>query len=307
MSFSLDRLVVGVASSALFDLSESDTVFREQGEEQYRAYQNKNINIPLKKGVAFSFIQRLLSLNEISSNDPLVEIILLSRNDPDTGLRVFRSIHHHKLNITRAAFLEGNSPHQYIGAFECELFLSANSQDVNEAVRAGYPAGRVLDNKKEFKDPSDDQLRIAFDFDGVIIDDEVETINVNEGLDSFHQHETEKAHLPHNEGPLGPFLKRIARIQELEKQEALQDPKYVPKLRISVVTARNAPSHERVITTLKDWGINVNEAFFLGGIEKKRVLERLKPHIFFDDQMTHLESSQDLLPSVHVPFGIKNI
>jgi len=300
------RLVIGLASSALFDLEESDEIFRNHGEEEYRKFQRVNQDVLLKKGVAFPFIRRLLSLNNIDKVNPPVEVILLSRNDPDTGLRVMNSIESYGLSITRAVFLQGRSPHKYIPALDIELFLSANSQDVNQAVRAGYPAGQIL--KGNIKDDVNDyELRIAFDFDGVIADDEAEAIyQKTHVLADFHNYEETNANVTHSPGPLKDFLNRISDIQKMEEEMEARDPSYKRILRISIVTARNAPSHKRVINTMRSWGINVNEAFFMGGVEKSKILEIMRPHMFFDDQRLHLESSASILPSVHIPFGVTN-
>ncbi|WP_201559133.1 5'-nucleotidase [Psychrobacter immobilis] len=298
------RLVIGLSSSALFDLDESDNVFREQGEQAYRDYQRENQDIPLITGVAYPFIRRLLKLNEIS-DEPLVEVILLSRNDPDTGLRVMNSIEHYELSITRAVFLQGQSAYKYIPAFDIELFLSANEGDVKQAVDAGFPAGQILHGNIS-DDIEDMQLRIAFDFDGVLIDDEAETVyKKSNELGDFHSHESSKVDIAHNPGPLKNFLDRISYIQKLETSYKLKNPNYEPVLRVSIVTARNAPSHKRAINTMREWDILANEAFFMGGVEKSKVLEILKPHIFFDDQKLHLKSAS-ILPSVHIPFGVAN-
>jgi 5'-nucleotidase len=302
-----DRLVIGVASSAMFDLSESDNVFRSQGEEKYRKYQEENIKNPLKPGVAFSFIRRLLSLNDLSDEEdgPLVEVVLLSRNDPDTGLRVMNSIEHHGLGITRAIFQQGISPHAYIRALNISLFLSSNNSDVLEAIAKNLPAGYVMDSKK-IDDPDDKTLRIAFDFDGVIADDASEVVMQNGNLEKFHNHEIANVMEPHGGGPLKEFLLRISKIQMAEETKRRADPSYKNRLRVSIVTARNAPSHERAINTLKSWGVMANDAFFLGGVEKKLVLDVLQPHIFFDDQSGHLATASEVAPSVHIPFGITN-
>lgn len=298
------RLVVGLSSSALFDLTESDSVFRKEGEQKYREYQFKNQDEPLNTGVAYPFIRRLLELNELS-DDPLVEVILLSRNDPDTGLRVMNSIEYYGLSITRAVFLQGQSAYKYIPAFDIELFLSANEGDVKQAVDAGFPAGQIL-NGDISDDFADTQLRIAFDFDGVIIDDEAESIyKKNKNLNDFQSHESSRVDITHNPGPLKNFLERISDIQKIENNNKIKNPNYEPILRVSIVTARNAPSHKRAINTMRDWGILANDAFFMGGVDKSKVLEILKPHIFFDDQKLHLTSSK-ILPSVHIPFGIAN-
>lgn len=300
------RLVVGISSSALFNLDESDQIFRTEGEDKYREHQRENQDVVLEKGVAFPFVRRLLKLNDLRSEDPLVEVVLLSRNDPDTGLRVMNSIENYGLGITRAVFLQGKSPHTYIETFDIELFLSANEQDVRQATMAGYPAGQILaGNIKDIE--SDDELRIAFDFDGVLADDEAETVyKQTKELEKFHDHETMKSDITHNPGPLKRFLDRIADIQKLEAALVESDLSYRARLKVSIVTARNAPSHKRVINTMRSWGITVNEAFFLGGVEKYKVLSVLKPHIFFDDQLSHLETSASTLPSVHIPFGVAN-
>ncbi|QLE98678.1 5'-nucleotidase [Neptunomonas phycophila] len=302
-----DRLVVGVASSAMFDLAEADKVFRNQGEEKYREYQEAHKDDPLAEGISFSFIKRLLSLNDLSNSDegPMVEVVLLSRNDPDTGIRVMNSIKHYGLDITRAIFQQGVSPYDYIPALNISLFLSGNNSDVLEAIAKGYPAGYVMDSKK-IDDPEDKTLRIAFDFDGVIADDASETVMQKGDLNEFHSHETSNVMTPHDGGPLKEFLLRISKIQKAEEEKRKSDLSYKNRLRVSIVTARNAPSHERAINTLKSWGVMANDAFFLGGIEKKLVLDVLQPHIFFDDQSGHLAKSSEVAPSVHIPFGITN-
>lgn len=308
MAFELDdRLVIGVASSAVFDLGESDAVFRREGEAQYRKYQEQHLDVPLGKGIAYPFIKRLLALNDLRGDpeDPLVEVVLLSQNDPDTGMRVMKTIGHYGLNMTRAIFTQGRSPYEYIPALNIALFLSADKQHVDAAIKAGYPAGQVLDSKFD-DDESDDNLRIAFDFDGVLAGDESEAVMQSGGLDSFHAHEVINVTQPHNPGPLKEFFVRIARIQAAEEQHKLTHPGYENRLRVSIVTARNAPSHERALNTLKSWGVMANDAFFLGGIEKRRVLQVLKPHIFFDDQSGHLKSTSTVAPSVHIPFGVTN-
>ncbi|MCO7519228.1 MULTISPECIES: 5'-nucleotidase [unclassified Pseudomonas] len=308
MAFELDdRLVIGVASSAVFDLSESDAVFRRDGEAQYRKYQEQHLDVPLGKGIAYPFIKRLLALNDLREDpeDPLVEVVLLSQNDPDTGMRVMKTIGHYGLNMTRAIFTQGRSPYEYIPALNIALFLSADKQHVEAAIKAGYPAGQVLDSQFD-DDERDDNLRIAFDFDGVLAGDESEAVMQSGGLGSFHAHEVINVAQPHNPGPLKEFFVRIARIQAAEEQYKLEHPGYENRLRVSIVTARNAPSHERALNTLKSWGVMANDAFFLGGIEKRRVLQVLKPHIFFDDQSGHLKSTRTVAPSVHIPFGVGN-
>jgi len=301
-----DRLVIGIASSALFDLTESDAVFREQGEESYRAYQERHLDDPFRPGVAFPFIRRLLSLNDLGDpDDPLVEVIVLSRNDPDTGLRVMRSIQTHGLTISRAVFMQGRSPYQFMPAMNMSLFLSANEGDVREAVATGLAAGHVLGTPYA-DDPDDGDLRIAFDFDGVLAGDASERVYQLDGIEKFRAHEVLNAATPHDAGPLKDFLANVNRIQQREEDERRKNPDYRIRVHVSIVTARNAPAHERAVTSLKKWGVTVNDAFFLGGIDKGAIMAILRPHIFFDDQQGHLVSTSRTTPSVHVPFGAMN-
>jgi 5'-nucleotidase len=301
-----DKFVIAIASSALFDLEESDRVFREQGRAAYKKYQSEHEDAPLGRGMAFPFIKRLLKLNEALPEDRPVEVVLLSKNDPNTGLRVFNSIEHYGLDIRRAAFRQGASIHGLIESFNAKLFLSANEADVKEAIVAGHAAGCILES--EVSDLDDDfQLRIAFDFDGVLVDDSSEQVFQKSGsVEEFHAHETAKALEPISPGPLKPLLHGIAKLQEAEARQLQHNPDYEPCLRTAIITARCAPSHKRVIHTLRDWGIEVDEAFFLGGIAKDKILDSWKPHIFFDDQLGHLDRTRHVAPSVHIPFGVVN-
>lgn len=300
------KLVIAVASSALFDLAESDRVFREQGERAYRKYQEAHLDAPLRKGVAFPFVRRFLSVNQRFPEQCPVEVVLLSRNSVITGKRVFHSIQHHGLDISRAAFLEGKSPYAYIPAFNASLFLSANKSDVLQAIDYGHPAGTVLPSQV-VDDEDDPELRIAFDFDGVIADDASERVFKAGSLEAFQEYETSHSQVPHGPGPLADLFRKISHLQHLEDSAVADDPEYRRVLRTAIVTARNAPSHERVITTLEHWGVDANEVFFLGGMKKDRILNVLKPHMFFDDQRSHLESDAGDVPMVHIPFGVSNI
>jgi 5'-nucleotidase len=307
MAFELEsRLVVGVASSALFDLAESDAYFQENGEDEYRRYQDEHIDDCLEPGVAFPFIQRLLSLNNLRGADPLVEVIVLSKNDPSTGLRVLRSIKAHSLAISRAVFTQGKAPYQYIPAFDMSLFLSADRTDVDAATKLGHPAGHVLPSTAVYED-GDLSLRVAFDFDGVLGDDESERVYKESGdLSTYHQYETENQNRALIPGPLKKLLKDLNLIQKIEMGKQKLDKTYQPRLRISLVTARSAPAHERAIRSLAAWDVTVNDAFFLGGIEKSKVLEVMKPHIFFDDQTSHLKPASSFVAGVHIPYGVAN-
>ena len=302
-----DRLVVGVASSALFDLAESDAYFTEHGEAKYRIYQDERIDDTLQPGVAFPFIQRLLNLNDLRPDNPLVEVIILSHNDPMTGLRVMRSVRTHGLDITRSVFTQGQSPHGYIEAFEMSLFLSGNRGDVDAAIKAGFPAGHVLPSSATY-DESDPSLRVAFDFDCVLSDDHSERVyREAEEIEEYFEYEDQNSHVPLAPGLLQPLLADLNRIQTLEEDRRFADPTYTPRLRISLITARNAPAHERPVRSMRAWGVSVNDAFFLGGIEKSRVLKVLRPHIFFDDQQVHLDGAVDDIAGVHIPYGVANV
>ena len=294
-------LTIGVASSALFDLTESDRVFREQGVAAYREHQEERLDQPLPAGPALPFIRRLLGLNDVLAE--AVDVIVLSRNSAESGLRVMRSISSAGLPITRAAFREGRSAFEFMPALEMSLFLSANHDDVSEALAAGHPAGTVL--RGSSMPEVSRELRVAFDFDGVLADDSSERVFRQEGMGRYALREAELADVPLSPGPLAPFLAGLNRIQEEETTLKSRDSGYEPRLRISLVTARSAPAHERAVNSLRAWGLKVDDAFFLGGLPKAPILEVLNPHLFFDDQRQHLDRALRT-PSVHVPFGVAN-
>lgn len=300
-----EKLVVAVASTALFDLAESNRIYEEKGTEAYRAYQREHENEVLQPGVAFAFIRRLLRLEGSKAGEYPVEVVLLSRNDPSTGLRVFNSIEAHGLRISRAAFTRGRYPYPYVKPFNACLFLSTNAEDVKKAIMNGQPAGRVLPSPIE-DDLTDEELRIAFDFDGVIAGDEAERVFQTGGIDEFFANEVAKAQEALQRGPLNRLLTEVARLQRLERARKAEEPSYTPRIRTAIVTSRNAPAHKRVVTTLRAWEIEVDETFFLGGMDKRRILEVLKPHMFFDDQLIHAGGAAGVVPSVHVPFGVTN-
>ena len=297
------KLVVAVASSALFQLDEADAVFRTEGVRAYRAYQREHECDVLAPGIAFPFVRRLLELNRVFPENEPVEVVLLSRNDNDTGMRVFNSIEHYHLGIIRAAFTRGNSPFRYIPAYNVSLFLSANSSDVAEALANGYPAGVVLPSAAD-DDAADDELRVAFDFDGVIADDSAERVYKEQGIAAFHAREAADGDQVIAPGPLTDLFRKLGNLRALEDAREEADPHYRRFLKTAIVTARSAPAHRRVITTLRAWNITVDETHFLGGMDKGRILRILKPHIFFDDQQhPHLDAAKDFTPSVHIPFG----
>ena len=298
-----EKLVIAVASSALFALDEADAVFRREGIRAYRAYQRAHEEDVLSPGIAFPFVRRFLELNTVFPERQPVEVVLLSRNDSDTGMRVFNSIEHYGLGIIRAAFTRGNSPFRYIPAYNVSLFLSANGSDVTEALEKGYPAGCVLPSAAD-DDTADTELRVAFDFDGVIADDSAEKIYQTAGIEAFYDAETANAETAVTPGPLGDLFRKLGDLRALEDEREEHAPGYRRFLKTAIVTARSAPAHRRVINTLRSWNITVDETHFLGGMDKGRILETLRPHIFFDDQQhPHLEAAQKFTPSVHIPFG----
>lgn len=301
-----DKLVVAVSATALFDLAEEHKLFLELGVEKFRNHQKSNRNITPKRGAAFPFIQRLLHLNSIYHEEKPVEVVILSRHHADAGLRVMDAVKHYELDISRSFFLAGSLPYPYMRSVNASLYLSTNKDEVDKAVGLGHPAGLVLPCKTLPVD-QDKQLRIAFDFDGVIVNDEAEIVyDSSKNLDLFHEHERLNRERPLQSGPLMPLLKRISAFQKLERKKAQDDANYTQMVRIAIVTARNAPSHERLINTLATLEIDTDELFLTGGIEKKKILDVLRPHIFFDDQMGHLAPAADSTPSVHIPFGVKN-
>ncbi len=294
------HLVVAISSRALFNLDESHTVFENEGVEAYCRYQVEREEIPLEPGVAFSLVKKLLALNERDPANPCVEVILLSRNNADTGLRIFNSIKHHHLNISRAAFTRGESTHPYISAFGAQLFLSAEPGDVRRALEAGFAAATILPSAAVSVAEADSaQLRIAFDGDAVLFSDESERIYKREGLDAFESNETLAAKQPLPGGPFKNFLAMLHRIQ-------LDYPADTSPIRTALITARGAPAHERVIRTLRAWNIRIDEALFLGGMDKGAFLKAFGADIFFDDQHRHCESARQHVATGHVPHGVAN-
>jgi len=293
----IERLVLAISSRALFDLDESHKVFEQQGVEAYRIYQIEREDKVLKKGAAFSLVEKLLNLNQALKNFT-VEIVLVSRNSADTGLRVFNSIEHYGLNIERAAFVSGGSPSRYLASFGCHLFLSTNNEDVKTALEEGCPAAVILAGGNQRN--NNRELKIAFDGDAVLFSDEAEQIFQNKGLEAFREHEKKAAKQELSGGPMQPFLRMLHKLQ----QEFADD--NCP-IRTALVTARGAPAHERVIRTLRNWDVRLDETFFLAGNEKTAVLDIFGADIFFDDQIKNCEKASSKVTSGHVPSGIKNL
>tara|TARA_R110001583_G_scaffold3967_10_gene23959 strand:- start:25652 stop:26683 length:1032 start_codon:yes stop_codon:yes gene_type:complete len=302
LATTFDRtLVIGISATALFDLSEADKLFQKEfakdphkGMEKYKKYMLENEDLPLEEGVGFPLIKALLSLNlyQKKGEHSLVEVVVMSRNSPETGIRVLNAIRTHNINITRSAFTAGESSADYLDAFEVDLFLTTNESDAQKVIDSGSCSSAVLSIPPTYKcDIPDGQVRIAFDGDAVIFDETSELVYKNDGLDAFHAHEDISQNIPLNEGPFAKFLIKLARLQEQLPMSIELSP-----VRIAIVTARNSPSEMRVIKTLRSWGVYVDEAFFLGGVEKSNILKAFKAHIFFDDQDVHLEHSSTFVP-----------
>lgn len=289
------KLIVAIASRALFDLGESHLIFETKGAEAYAKHQIERENIPLAPGVAFPLVRKLLALN--TGKQIRVEVALISRNSADTGLRIFNSIAHHKLDISRAAFTRGESPYGYIEAFGAQLFLSTNPEDVRAALNAGIAAATILPSAKRTDGKT--QLRLAFDGDAVLFSDEAERVYSDGGLDAFIRNEIAAKDIPLPGGPFKPFLAALHSIQS--EFDAENSP-----IRTALVTARGAPTHERVIRTLRSWNIRIDEALFLRGMDKGPFLNSFGADLFFDDQRGHCDSAADFVPTGHVPFGVKN-
>ena len=297
MAMNLDgRLVVAISSRALFDFEEENQVFEQGDDRAYMQLQRSRLDIPAKPGVAFSLVQKLLAFNETPSQR--VEVVILSRNDPVSGLRVMRSAAHYELPIIRCSFTRGEAPWRYLKPLHANLFLSTHLNDVRAALATGVPAAQVYPHSTHASEAHPGEVRIAFDGDAVLFSDEAELVYQAQGLDAFQQHEKDNITLPLPDGPFKPLLVALHRMQQAE----------IPHMRIrtALVTARSAPAHERAIRTLMDWNIEVDEAMFLGGLDKGEFLREFEPDFFFDDQTGHIESAARHVPSGHVASGVRN-
>ena len=305
MSASLDgKLVVAISSRALFDFEQENEVFEKTDDRAYMAMQLERLEIPAQPGVAFSLIKKLLAFNDVVvdsstalANQP-VEVVILSRNDPVSGMRVFRSAQHYGLPIERGSFTRGQSPWRYLKPLHANLFLSTHLSDVRAALDAGVPAAQVYPQSVHAGDAYPNEVRIAFDGDAVLFSDEAERVYQAQGLRAFQKHETDKAQQPLLAGPFKPLLTALQRLQQAG----------TPRMRIrtALVTARSAPAHERAIRTLMDWNIEVDEAMFLGGLPKGEFLREFEPDFFFDDQTGHVDSASRHVPAGHVASGVSN-
>jgi 5'-nucleotidase len=292
------KLIIAISSRALFNLDASHKVYMEQGLEAYARYQIDREDEVLEPGEAFPLVNKLLRINERLGGEPRVEVILLSRNSADTGLRIFNSIQHYGLNITRAAFSGGESPYRYVSAFGSHLFLSTDAQDVRWALNNGVAAATLMPSASSHED-KDAPLRFAFDGDAVLFSDESEQIYKKQGLDAFTQNEIAAAKQPLSGGPFKSFL---AALHSLQQEFPLRD----SPIRTALVTARSAPAHERVIRTLRAWEIRIDESLFLGGRDKGAFLKAYGADVFFDDQQNHCQSASQHVATGHVPHGVAN-
>ncbi len=309
MSSKLDRkMVIGVSSRALFDLSVENEIFEREGLEAYCKYQVEHEQEILKPGPGFGLVRALLKLNESARGGALVEVIIMSRNSPDTSLRVFNAIEHYGLDITRSVLVSGASLAPYLAAFQTDLFLSAYEDDVQCAVDSGIAAGIICtehraqvipisagNRSSQFAAAENAQIRIAFDGDAVLFTDESEVIFKERGLNAFEENEKIHAREPLAEGPFAKFLRKLS---DLQKELGYDN----CPIRTALVTSRSAPAHERVIRTMRAWNVRVDEAFFLGGLEKKDVLKVFGAQIFFDDQSVHTSVAAQAVPAARVPY-----
>jgi 5'-nucleotidase len=289
------QLVVAISSRALFDFEEENRVFEGGDDRAYMQLQLQRVEQPARPGVAFSLVKKLLAFN---AERPRVEVVILSRNDPVSGLRVFRSAQHFGLPVQRGVFTRGEPPWRYLRPLAANLFLSTNEADVRSALLAGVPAARVYPQSARASEAHPQEVRIAFDGDAVLFSDEAERVYQSQGLDAFQHHEQERAANPLAPGPFKPLLEALHRLQ--------REPVAGMRLRTALVTARSAPAHERAVRTLMDWQIEIDEAMFLGGLPKGIFLREFEPDFFFDDQTGHIENAALHVPAGHVAHGVSN-
>jgi 5'-nucleotidase len=294
------KLVVAISSRALFDFEEENRIFERDGEGAYIALQFARLDLPARPGVAFPLVKKLLAFNTAQAQR--VEVVVLSKNDPVSGLRVFNSAKSEGLSLERGVFTRGRRPYHYLEPLKANLFLSANENDVMGALQAKVPAARVYPESTQAASRHADEVRIAFDGDAVLFSDEAERVYQRDGLEAFTRHETAHAHKPLPPGPFKPLLEALHKLQEVFRIEKA----FPMRIRTALVTARSAPAHERAVRTLMDWDIAVDEAMFLGGLDKGEFLKAFEPDFFFDDQHGHVDSARQHVAAGHVPFGIAN-
>jgi 5'-nucleotidase len=300
MPYSVEgKLVVAISSRALFDFEDENRIFDRDGEAAYIALQFARLDVPAREGVAFPLVKKLLAFNTDAAQR--VEVVILSKNDPVSGLRVFRTAQRAGLLLERGVFTRGRSPYKYLDSLKANLFLSASETDVMSALDAKCPAARVYPESAQAASRHADEVRIAFDGDAVLFSDEAEAVYQRDGLEAFTKHETAHALRPLPPGPFKPLLEALHRLQAASGTD-------VPvKVRTALVTARSAPAHERAVRTLMEWDIAVDEAMFLGGLDKGAFLKAFEPDFYFDDQRGHIDSARRHVAAGHVPFGVANI
>ena len=291
-----DQLVVAISSRALFNLEEENRFFDAGDDKAYMQLQFDRLDVPAQPGVAFSLVKKLLAFNDADTKR--VEVVILSRNDPVSGMRIFRSSKAGGLHLERGVFTQGRAPFGYLRALGAHLFLSANEKDVRDALALGFPAARVLTESTQAGHNHPLEVRIAFDGDAVLFSDEAERVYQAQGLPAFQQHEIDKAAVPLPDGPFKPLLAALHRLQQAGTPQM--------RIRTALVTARSAPAHERAILTLMSWNIAVDEAMFLGGLPKGEFLREFEPDFFFDDQTGHVNSAARHVPAGHVSSGVSN-
>ncbi|MDR6539164.1 5'-nucleotidase [Variovorax soli] len=291
-----DKLVVAISSRALFNLEEENRLFDAGEPDAYMRLQLERLDVPAAPGIAYSMIRKLLRFND--DGIQRVEVVILSRNDPVSGMRIFNSGAAAELRVQRGVFTQGRPPYRYLRPLNADIFLSANASDVREALAAGFPAAHVRVDGALASALHPDEVRIAFDGDAVLFSDEAEKVFQLEGLDAFQAHETRKAAVPLGAGPFKPFLVALHRLQQASSTGM--------RVRTALVTARGAPAHRRAIQTLMNWNIRVDEAMFLGGLSKGEFLREFEPDFFFDDQTGHVDAAARHVPAGHVASGISN-
>ncbi len=288
-----DKLIVGISSRALFDLEKENDIFTTQGVEAYQKFQVDHEDLPLEKGTAFHLIESLLKLNSTAKKKDLIEVVIMSKNSPDIGLRILNSIRYYNLPISRSAFTSGVSLSKYVEAFNVDLFLSKTESDIQDVIDSGKCAAALIYAPPSNYQPDGESVKIAFDADAVIFSDDSEQIFKQGGLEKFQENEAKNVNIPLEEGPFGKFIKLLSRVQKnLEKNS----------IRLAIVTARDYPANIRVIKTLRSWGVNVDEAFFLGGLPKDKILKSFNAHIFFEDQDSYVLPASSVVPSSRVPY-----
>ncbi|MFC6205122.1 5'-nucleotidase [Psychrobacter urativorans] len=309
-----NTLIVAISATALFDLSESENHLLQLLEhrpnraiKEFRDYMAERENEPLAIGAGYPLIKALLNLNnychdctqpDIDLQAPLVEVVIVSKSSPDTGIQVLNAIREHGLSISRSAFISGSLVAPYINDFNIDLFLTTNRNDAQQVADANICACAILDatpvNTYEL---DTEQLRIAFDGDAVLFDDSGELLYKQKGLKAFHDREAQMRDLPIEKGPYAELLIKLSKLQERLPVHMDHRP-----INIALVTARNAPADLRAIKTLRQWGVDVDMAFFLGGLDKTAVLKTFAPHIFFDDSIKHIDAARNFVPTALVPY-----